>query len=130
MDHQTINELHGLGSLSPQLSADNNLATLGSRLHDESEDTIASSSDCKTSNELVSERLSLGDGAQTTGGNLLSIEFNSSLWEVESLLNQTGQFSDPSSLFSENILGSGWHHTDLNARVTILGQLSGEELPM
>merc|ERR1719333_616007 len=137
VDHQTINELHGLGSLSSQLAADHNLATLSSGLHDETEDTIACSSDSKTSNELVSERLSLSNGTQTTGGNLLSIELDGSLWEVKSLLNKTGQFSDSSSLFSENILGSGghdddlgsgWSHTDLNTGVTILGQLPGEEL--
>ena len=67
---------------------------------------------------------------------LLSIELDGSLWEVESLLNKASQFSDSSSLFSENILGSGghdddlgscWSHTDLNTGVTILGQLLGEE---
>merc|ERR1719333_161444 len=88
VDHQTINELHGLGSLSSQLSTDHDLATLSSGLHDETEDTIACSSDGKTSNELVSERLSLGNGTQTTGSSLLVIQLDGSLWEVKSLLNK------------------------------------------
>ena len=35
VDHQTINKLHGLGSLSSELAADHNLAALGTALHDE-----------------------------------------------------------------------------------------------
>ena len=71
VDHKTINKLHSLGSLSSELAADNNLTSLGSRLHDESKDTIAGSSDSKASNQLVTEGLSLGNGAQSTGGNLI-----------------------------------------------------------
>ena len=37
VDHQTINKLHGLGSLSSQLARHNNLTSLGARLHDETE---------------------------------------------------------------------------------------------
>ena len=46
------------------------LATLGARLHDKAEDAIASSSHGETSNELVSKRFGLSDGAETTGRNL------------------------------------------------------------
>lgn len=41
VDHVSIGELHGLGSGSTQLSGDDDLATLGTGLHDESEDTVA-----------------------------------------------------------------------------------------
>ena len=86
VDHQTVNKLHGLGSLSPQLAADNNLAALGSRLHDETvichdnlgiligtilpEHTVASPPHGQTSDQLVAERLGLSDGAETTSGHL------------------------------------------------------------
>ena len=75
VDHETVHKLHGLGPLAPQLSAHDHLvaqlmdkirgffmiylATLGSRLHDKSEDTIASTPHCETSNQLVPQGLSL-----------------------------------------------------------------------
>jgi hypothetical protein len=62
VDHETIGELHALGTSSTKLSRNNNFATLSTTLHDESKDTIASSSDSKTIEKLVSERLALGDG--------------------------------------------------------------------
>lgn len=42
LDHVTITELHALGTLSAQLTRDDDLSTSGSSLHDEAEDTIAS----------------------------------------------------------------------------------------
>ena len=43
VDHKAIHKLHGLGSLTTELSRYNNLTALGTALHDESEDTIACS---------------------------------------------------------------------------------------
>ena len=42
VDHETVGELHGLGTGRAELARDNNLTTLSTRLHDETEDTIAS----------------------------------------------------------------------------------------
>ena len=42
VDHETVGELHGLSAGSTKLARDNNLATLRIRLHNETEDTIAS----------------------------------------------------------------------------------------
>jgi hypothetical protein len=42
VDHETISELHRLGTSSTELARNNNFATLGTRLHDETKDTIAS----------------------------------------------------------------------------------------
>ena len=42
VDHEAVGELHGLGTGSTELARDNDLATLGTGLHDETEDTIAS----------------------------------------------------------------------------------------
>ena len=41
VDHETVGELHGLGTGSTKLAGDDNLATLGTGLHDETENTIA-----------------------------------------------------------------------------------------
>ena len=43
VNHETVCELHGLGTLATQLAGHNNLATLGAGLHNEAEDTIAGS---------------------------------------------------------------------------------------
>ena len=67
VDHQTIHELHGLGSLTSELARDHDLASLGSGLHDEAENSVTRSSDSKSSDQLVTERL---NGAQTTGDDL------------------------------------------------------------
>lgn len=43
VDHEAIHELHRFGPLTPELSRDHHLATLGPALHDEAQDTIAGS---------------------------------------------------------------------------------------
>jgi len=94
-------------------------------------------SDGQSSDELVSEGLSLGNGAQTTDGDLFSVELDGSLGEAEPLLNDGGQFADSAALLAQNVLGSGGHDddlgpgggdSDLDAGVTIFGQLASQEL--
>ena len=64
-------ELHALGTSSAlSFPADNDLATLGTALHDEPQYTIASPSDGQTIEKFVSEGFALGDGGQTTVLNL------------------------------------------------------------
>ena len=41
VDHESVHELHGLGTLTTELAGNYNLATLGSALHDETQHTIA-----------------------------------------------------------------------------------------
>lgn len=153
VDHETVDELHRLGSSSSQFTGDDNLATLGAGLHDESEDTVTGSkygisnkshgrdgrvgnspSHGKTTEELVSEGLGLGNGRETSELDLLGVKLERVLWELESLLDQSLELSDPSSLVTEDILGvggsdddlgSGVGHSDLTSRVSLLGELSG-----
>jgi hypothetical protein len=103
----TYCELHGLCTGGTQLSGHNNLATLGTRLHDESENTITCSSDGKTVQQLVSKGLTLGDGAQTTVLNLGGEKRNGVLGELESLLDERSELTDAASLVTENLLGVG-----------------------
>merc|ERR1719373_1133045 len=55
----------------------------------------------------------------------------------EPLLDHAGELTDPPALLSQDVLGAGGHdddlgpgggHADLHTRVTILGQLTGQEL--
>jgi len=137
MDHEAVGELHALRTSGTQLSRDDNLATLSTTLHDESEDTIACSADGKTVEELVSEGLALGDSGETTVLDLSGVEGDGVLWELESLLDEGGKFADSSTLLSENFLGvccadddvgDCGCNSDLNTRVSLLSQLALEEL--
>ena len=133
VDHETVGELHRLCTGSTQLAGNNDLATLGARLHDEAEDTVASAAHGKTTEELVAERLGLGDGGKTTVLDLLSVELERVLGELETLLDQSLELADTTSLVTEDLLGvggadddlgTGVGDTDLTARVTLLGELT------
>jgi hypothetical protein len=137
LNHVTVTEFHGLSSLTTELSGNDEFATLGLVLHNETENTIAGSSDSQTVKKLVTERLGLSDGAEGTVGNTLGVELDVVVGEVESLLNNGGELTDAATLLTKNILGSGGlnddlgsggSHTDLNTGVTFLGELALEEL--
>merc|ERR1719454_51893 len=136
VNHQTIGELHCFGTLSTKLTRDNNLATFGTRLHDEAEDTIGGTADGKTAHKLVAHGFALGSGAQTTVGNLLSEELDLAVLHLETFLDQGGQLANALCLLAKNILGAGGQDNDLGAlggdadldtRVTVLGQFTAEK---
>jgi len=107
VNHESIGKLHALGTSGTEFSRDNNLATLGTTLHDESENTIACTSNSQTVEQLVSEGLALGDGRETTVLNLSSIQAHGAFGELESLLDEGSEFADSSSLLAENFLCVG-----------------------
>lgn len=128
VDHETINKLHGLGTLSTELAGDDDFATLCAVFNNETDDTVARTSDGKSAEELVSEGFALGDGGEATVGDLFGVELDRVLVEVESLLDERSKFTNSTSLFAEDVLGSGgqdddlgtgWGDTDLNARVAV-----------
>jgi hypothetical protein len=137
VDHETVSELHRLGTSSTELARNDNLATLGTALHDETENTIAGSSDSETIEELVAEGLALSDGGKTTVLDLGGVEGDRVLGELESLLNEGGELTDAATLFTKDFLGVGGadddighsgSDTDFDARVTLLSEFALEEL--
>lgn len=137
VDHEPVGELHGLGTGGTELSGDDDLATLGARLHDESENTIAGTTDGQTVEQLVAERLALSDGRQTTVLDLGGVQGDGVLGELEALLDQGGELADAAALLTENLLGlggsdndvgDGGRDADLDARVTLLSEFALEEL--
>ena len=137
VNHEAVGELHGLGTGSTELTRDNNLTTLGTRLHDETEDTIAGTSNGKTVQKLVSEGLALSDGGETTVLDLGGVEGDGVLGELESLLDERGELANAAALLTENLLGvggsdddvgNGGGDADLDAGVTLLSELALEEL--
>ena len=130
-------ELHALRTGSPKLSGDDNLATLGARLHDEPQDTIACPSHGETVEELVAEGLALGDGRETTVLDLGGVQGDGVLGELEALLDERGELTDAATLLAENLLcvggadddvGDSGRDADLDAGVTLLSKLTLEEL--
>lgn len=130
-------ELHALGTRSPKLATDHDLATLGTALHDEAQDTIARPTDGKTIEQLVSQGLALRDGGQTTVLDLGSVEGDRVLWELEALLDERGEFANAASLLAEDFLcvcradndiGDGWSDADFDTGVTFLSEFALEEL--
>lgn len=45
VDHEAVGEFHGFGTRGAELARDDDLATLGAGLHDETEDTVACTED-------------------------------------------------------------------------------------
>ncbi|GMR43026.1 hypothetical protein PMAYCL1PPCAC_13221, partial [Pristionchus mayeri] len=137
VDEETVVELHRLGTLSTELSGDDDLASLSVGLHDEAENSIASTTDGKSSDELVAERLALSNCAQTAVRDLLGANLDGSLIESESLLDDRGELLDSASALSEHGLSAGGHDDDLSTSggtadlkqgVSVLGQLLHEEV--
>ena len=137
MEILTYGELHALRTGSPQLTRDDDLATLGTALHDESQHTVARPSDGKTIEKLVAEGLALGDGGETTVLDLGGVQRDAVLGELEALLDERGEFTDATALLSEDLLcvgcadddvGDGGRNADLDARVALLGKFALEEL--
>ena len=134
---RAYSELHALGTGGPELSGNDDFATLGARLHDESENTIAGPSDGETVEELVSERLALSDGGQTAVLDLGGVQGDRVLRELEALLDERSELADAATLLSKNLLcvggtdddvGDGRRNADLDTRVTLLSKLALEEL--
>lgn len=65
-NHISLLELHGLSTRTTELTSDHDLTTLSTILHDVTEDTVTSTTNWETSIKLVTERLTLGDSAQST----------------------------------------------------------------
>jgi hypothetical protein len=137
VNHEAVGELHGLGTGSTELTRDNNLTTLGTRLHDETENTIAGTSNGETVEKLVSEGLALSDSGETTVLDLGGVEGHGVLGELESLLDERGELTNAAALLAENLLGvggsdddvgNGGGNADLDAGVTLLSELALEEL--
>jgi len=120
VDHESVGELHGLGTSGTQLAGNDNLTTLCTRLHDETKDTVASPmtqlrksqrsnkghlpTDSKTTEQLISQALALRDGRESTVLDLFGIQFKGVFGELETLLNEGSEFTDATALLTKDLL--------------------------
>ena len=91
------------------------LATLGTVLHDEADDTVARAADGEETQQLVAEGLALGHGARGAVLDALGEELDGVLGELETLLDHSGELADAATLVTEDILGAGSADDDLGA---------------
>lgn len=124
VNHETVGELHRLGTSSTELARDDNLATLSARLHDEAQDTVAGATDGEAVKQLVAEGLALGDGGEAAVLDLGGVEGDGVLGELEALLDERSELTDAATLLAEDLLsvggadddvGDGWGDADLDA---------------
>ncbi|KAF3954035.1 hypothetical protein CMV_020568 [Castanea mollissima] len=115
--------------MCPKFFTNNHLTSLCPTFHNKSQYTIARPPNSKTSEKLVSERLSLSN---STKPSVVAV-----LWKLEPFLYHLGWLSDPSSLLTENVLclcgsdddlGSHRRNPNLDAGVTVLSELTGQYL--
>ena len=69
--------------------------------------------DGKTTKELVTEGLALGDGGETTVLNLLGVKLERVLGELETLLHEGSKLTDTATLLAPNFLGVGGTNDNL-----------------
>lgn len=119
LDHVAVAELHGLSTLAAELTRNLNFTTLG-LLHDLAEDTIASTTNGDTVEQLEAEGLGLGEGRQATEGNTLGIKLDGAISQAETLLDHRGQLTNAAALLSQDVLGTGGTNDHLSA----LGRLT------
>ena len=137
VNHEAIGKLHALGTRSPQLARNDDLATLGTALHDEAQDTVARTTHGQTVKQLVAERLALCDSGETTVLHLSGVQRDGVFGELEALLDEGGEFADAAALLAQNLLGvggaddnvgHGGGNAHFDARVALLGEFALEEL--
>mmetsp|Transcript_15213 Transcript_15213/g.42884 ORF Transcript_15213/g.42884 Transcript_15213/m.42884 type:complete len:280 (-) Transcript_15213:156-995(-) len=137
LDHVAIAELHALGTLSAELSGDDDLATLGGGLHHEPDHTVARTSHGQPSQQLELEGFGLGLGAEAAVLHALGVQLDGAIGEFESLLHDGGQLADAASVLSQHALGAGGADddlgsvrggADLNSGVSVLGQFAIQQL--
>ena len=102
-DKVAILELHRFRALGSKLSADDDLATLGAILHDETDNAVACTAHGQASQELVTQGLCLGTSASSTVLNTLSEELHTIFWEAIALLDNRRQLPDATTLLSQNL---------------------------
>jgi len=113
--HVAVHELHRLGALSAELARDDDLAALGPRLHDVPQHAVTRPPHGQAAQELVTQRLGLGDRAQAAGGHLLRVQLDRPVRELEPLLDGGRQLADAAPLLAQDVLGAGRPDDDLRA---------------
>src|SRR5260370_40777443 len=114
VNHEAIGELHALGTSGTQLARNDNLTTFRTTFHDETENTVAGTTDSQAPKKLVPERLALTDRGQTTGLDLFGIELDGILTEFEALLDKGSKLTDATTLLAQYFLSVSGADDDLS----------------
>ncbi|KAH3668812.1 hypothetical protein OGAPHI_002567 [Ogataea philodendri] len=136
VDHETVTELHRLSSSTLGLTRDDDLDTLSTGLHHVSDNTVSGSSNSKTVQQLVPERLTLSNGGKTSVLDSLGEQDDGTWSKLESLLDKRSKLVDSSTLLTKDSLGVGgrdddlglgWGDSNLDTGVSLFWEFSAEE---
>jgi hypothetical protein len=115
LDHVTVTKLHGLATLTADLTRDDAFATLASGLHDEADDTHSGTADGELVDELEAERFGLSHGAEAAVLDAVNEEGETSGLVVEALLDEAHEFAHAAALVTKDFAGFGGLDDDFDA---------------
>lgn len=115
LDQVTVTELHGLTTLTADLTGDDAFATLATGLHDEADDTHSGTADGELVDELEAEGLALGHGAEAAVLDAVDEEGKTAGLVLEALLDEGHEFAHAAALVTEDFAGLGGLDDDFDA---------------
>lgn len=115
LDEVTVTELHGLTTLTADLTRDDAFATLATGFHDEADDTHSGTADGELVDELEAEGFALGHGAETTVLDTVDEEGETAGLVLEALLDEGHEFAHTAALVTEDFTGLGGLDDDFDA---------------
>lgn len=105
-------------------------------LHDETQHTIARTTNRKPTNKFITKALSLSDSAETAISDLLNKKLDRVLRECKPLLDDGGKLANTAALLAKHRLRAGsaddhlglrGRHANFDAGVALLGKLAGQQ---
>ena len=148
VDHETIGKFHGFGTSRTKLSRYDDFATLGTRFHNKSKNTIASTlnrmfikdvslnkyinipTNGKSTKKFVPQTFTLSDSRKTTVLDLLSEEFKRIFREFETFLDESSKLANTATFFTEYFLGVGCTNNDLIKRLRMLFRVMNKKVDL
>jgi len=115
LDQVTVTELHGLTTLTADLTRDDAFATLATGFHDEADDTHSGTADGELVDELEAEGLALGHGAEAAVLDAVDEEGETAGLVLEALLDEGHEFAHAAALVTEDFTGLGGLDDDFDA---------------
>mmetsp|Transcript_25918 Transcript_25918/g.28993 ORF Transcript_25918/g.28993 Transcript_25918/m.28993 type:complete len:270 (-) Transcript_25918:202-1011(-) len=134
-NHVSVTEFHPLGTLSTEFPSDNDFTTLRGRFHDKPNDTVTGTTDGQPTQQFKFERFGLRLGTQPTILDAFRIQFDGTISKRKPFLDHTGEFPNPTSIFTQDILGAGRTNNNfrsmgcrshLDTGITIFGQFTNQ----
>ena len=107
LDQVTVTELHGLTTLTADLTRDDAFATLATGFHNEADDTHSGTTDGELVDKLEAEGFALSHSAEATVLDAINEDGEATLLVLEALLDEGHEFAHAAALVTEDFAGLG-----------------------